>query len=66
MTTSTEFTVRTRLIAGRGCVAARLPEELSGLGVATVAVIADRGFAEAGLLGSRTSVVGNVCYRFGI
>lgn len=48
--TSTEFTVRTRLVAGRGCVAARLQQELAGLGAASVAVIADRGFAEAGLL----------------
>lgn len=48
----TEFRARTRLVMGLGCIAQRLPDEvarLAGAG-APVAVIADRGFAHAGLL----------------
>jgi alcohol dehydrogenase class IV len=47
---SLEFRARTRLVVGPGCVGERLGDELRALGAATVAVIADRGFAEAGLL----------------
>jgi alcohol dehydrogenase class IV len=45
-----EFAAPTRIVAGRGCVAERLRGEVEALGAATVAVVADRGFAEAGLL----------------
>jgi alcohol dehydrogenase class IV len=45
-----EFRARTRIIAGLGCAHACLPEELARLGAPVVAVIADRGFADAGLL----------------
>jgi alcohol dehydrogenase class IV len=45
-----EFSAPTRIVAGRGCVAATLVTELLGLGVVTVAVIADRGFAATGRL----------------
>jgi alcohol dehydrogenase class IV len=47
---SFEFRVRTRVVAGMGCATERLPDELRALGAPTVAVIADRGFTEAGLL----------------
>jgi alcohol dehydrogenase class IV len=45
-----EFAAPTRILAGRGCVEASLRDELRALGVATVAVVADRGFADAGAL----------------
>ena len=45
-----EFAAPTRVVAGRGCVAARLGEEVATLGVDVVAVVADRGVASAGLL----------------
>jgi alcohol dehydrogenase class IV len=45
-----EFAARTRVVAGRGCVAARLDAEVAALGAAPVAVVADKGFADAGLL----------------
>ena len=45
-----EFAAPTRIVAGRGCSSARLGAELRALAVDTVAVIADRGFAQAGLL----------------
>ncbi len=45
-----EFAAPTRIVAGRGCASARLGGELRALAVETVAVIADRGFAQAGLL----------------
>jgi len=45
-----EFAAPTRIVAGRGCVAQRLSGEVEALGAATVAVVADRGFAAAGLL----------------
>jgi alcohol dehydrogenase class IV len=45
-----EFSAPTRVIAGRGCVAERLGDELAALGVPIVAVVADRGLAQAGLL----------------
>jgi alcohol dehydrogenase class IV len=45
-----EFRVRTRIVAGPGCVAERLGDELRALGANTVAVVADRGFSDAGLL----------------
>jgi alcohol dehydrogenase class IV len=45
-----EFSAPTRIVAGRGCVAARLGDEVEALGVEAVAVVADRGLASAGLL----------------
>jgi alcohol dehydrogenase class IV len=45
-----EFRARTRIVAGPGCVAERLGDELRALGADTVAVVADRGFSDAGLL----------------
>ena len=45
-----EFAAPTRIVAGRGAVAATLATEIGALGADTVAVIADRGFAAAGLL----------------
>jgi alcohol dehydrogenase class IV len=45
-----EFAAPTRIVAGRGCVAERLRTEVEALGATTVAVVADRGFAAAGLL----------------
>ena len=45
-----EFAAPTRIVAGRGCAAASLATELRALGVETIAVVADRGFAAAGLL----------------
>jgi alcohol dehydrogenase class IV len=45
-----QFAAPTRIVAFRGCVAARLGDELRALGADRVAVIADRGFAEAGML----------------
>jgi len=47
---SLEFRARTRIVTGLGCVAERLPAELRALGDGPVAVIADAGFAGAGLL----------------
>lgn len=45
-----EFRARTRMVMGLGCIAERLPDELAALGDGPIAVIADRGFADAGLL----------------
>ncbi|MEA2180786.1 MAG: alcohol dehydrogenase [Solirubrobacteraceae bacterium] len=45
-----DFHAPTRIVAGRGCLAERLGDEVARLGVRTVAVIADRGLAEAGVL----------------
>jgi alcohol dehydrogenase class IV len=45
-----EFAAPTRVLAGRGCVSERLAGEVHALGAVTVAVIADAGFAAAGLL----------------
>lgn len=45
-----EFTAPTRIIAGLGCVRGRLADELRSLGAPRVAVIVDRGFAQAGML----------------
>src|SRR5918997_3234396 len=45
-----EFRARTRLVLGMGCVERRLHEEVRALGAGTIAVVADRGFADAGLL----------------
>lgn len=44
-----EFTLATRVVAGLGSLSA-LPAELNRLGAARVAVVADRGIAEGGLL----------------
>jgi alcohol dehydrogenase class IV len=45
-----EFAAPTRIVAGRGAVASALAREVVALDAGTVAVIADRGFARAGLL----------------
>ena len=45
-----EFAAPTRIVAGRGAVAGTLATEIAALDAGTVAVIADRGFAAAGLL----------------
>jgi alcohol dehydrogenase class IV len=45
-----EFQARTRIVIGPGCVRERLAGQLASLGASVVAVIADRGFARAGLL----------------
>jgi len=45
-----EFAAPTRIVAGRGAVAAMLATEVAAMGAGTVAVVADRGFAHAGLL----------------
>ena len=45
-----EFAAPTRIVAGRGAVASVLETEVAAMGAGTVAVIADRGFAHAGLL----------------
>jgi alcohol dehydrogenase class IV len=50
VTDSFEFRARTRIVAGYGCAAERLPAELTALGARRVAVVADRGFGAAGLL----------------
>jgi alcohol dehydrogenase class IV len=50
MVSSLEFRARTRLVTGGGCVVQRLPDELLALGVDTIALVVDRGFADAGLL----------------
>ena len=65
MTAAGEFAAPTRIVAGRGCVEATLADELRDLGVGTVAVIADRGFAGTGrldaLLGDVADVAVPVC-----
>jgi alcohol dehydrogenase len=45
-----EFSAPTRVISGRGCVQARLADEVAALGAEVAVVIADRGVAEAGVL----------------
>jgi alcohol dehydrogenase class IV len=45
-----QFAAPTRIVAYLGCVGAQLADELRALGADPVAVIADRGFAEAGIL----------------
>lgn len=45
-----EFSAPTRIVAGLGCVAERLKHELNGLDAALVAVVADGGVAQSGLL----------------
>lgn len=45
-----EFAAPTRIVAFRGCARARLGDEVAALMPTRVAVIADRGFADAGLL----------------
>jgi alcohol dehydrogenase class IV len=55
-----EFRARTRVVAGWGCARQALPGELRALGARTVGVIADRGAAEAGLLGPLLSAVEDV------
>jgi alcohol dehydrogenase class IV len=67
--TPVEFAARTRIVAGRGCVAERLDAEVVALGAAPVAVVADQGLAEAGLLepllAHVTSVPARVCALVG-
>jgi alcohol dehydrogenase class IV len=55
-----EFAAPTLIVAGRGCARARLGSEVRALGVDTVAVIADRGFAQAGLLEPLLDGIGDV------
>jgi alcohol dehydrogenase class IV len=55
-----EFSAPTRVIAGRGAVAERLGAEVAALGVEVVAVIADRGLAQAGVLAGIVPVVDGV------
>ena len=45
-----EFAAPTRIVAGRGAVAIALAAEVTAIGAGTVGVIADRGFAQTGLL----------------
>lgn len=45
-----EFSAPTRVVCASGCVTAHLAEELCRLDAPVVAVVADRGVAEAGLL----------------
>jgi alcohol dehydrogenase class IV len=45
-----EFRARTRIVAGLGCVEQRLLGEIRATGAERVGVVADRGFADAGLL----------------
>jgi alcohol dehydrogenase class IV len=45
-----EFSAPTRIVCGLGAVEARLGEELRRLHVPVVAVVVDRGFADAGML----------------
>lgn len=47
---SGQFAAPTRIVGFRGCVRARLADELHTLGGRRPVVIADRGFAEAGML----------------
>jgi alcohol dehydrogenase class IV len=57
-------------VSGLDCAARRLAPELQALGVGVVAVIADRGFAEAGLLepliGGLDAVDAPVCALIGV
>lgn len=50
MSALTEFAAPTRIVAGLGCTHSHLAGELSSLRASRIVVIADRGFAEAGLL----------------
>lgn len=45
-----EFSAPTRIVAASGAAVDRLPGEIAALGLKRLAVVADRGFAEAGLL----------------
>jgi alcohol dehydrogenase class IV len=47
---ASRFSAPTRIVAAFGCVRAELGAEVSALGCRRVGVIADRGFADAGLL----------------
>ena len=58
-----EFRARTRLVTGLGCVERRLGDELRALDAATIAVVADRGFADAGLLDAMLAPVSGVDLR---
>jgi alcohol dehydrogenase class IV len=55
-----EFSAPTRVVAGRGCVATRLGQEVAALGVDVVAVIADRGLAASGVLAGIVPAVDGV------
>jgi alcohol dehydrogenase class IV len=55
-----DFGILTHIVAGRGCLAERLGDEVARLGVPTVAVIADRGLADAGVLEAILTHVGEV------
>lgn len=54
------FRAGTQIVAGLGCVEARLAEELAALGARRVAVVYDAGFAEAGLLEPVLAAAGDV------
>jgi alcohol dehydrogenase class IV len=58
-----EFRARTRLVTGLGCVERRLGDELRALDAGTIAVVADRGFADAGLLDAMLAPVSGVDLR---
>jgi alcohol dehydrogenase class IV len=60
-----EFRARTRIVIGRGCVRERLADELAGLGDVTVAVVADRGYADAGLLQPLLAAAGSTRLELG-
>jgi alcohol dehydrogenase class IV len=45
-----EFLAGTRIVQGAGCVPERLPHELAALGAPVVALVADKGLADLGLL----------------
>jgi alcohol dehydrogenase len=60
VTGTLEFRARTRIVAGWDCARRSLAHELAALRVRTVGVIADRGFAEAGLLDPLLARAGGV------
>lgn len=55
-----QFAAPTRIVAYLGCVGAQLADELRALGADRVAVIADRGFADAGMLEPLLVPVGGI------
>lgn len=54
------FRAGTQIVAGLGCVEARLAGELAALGARRVAVVYDAGFADAGLLDPVLAAAGEV------
>jgi alcohol dehydrogenase class IV len=55
-----QFAAPTRIVAGSGCAASALAGEVAALGAATVAVIADAGFAAAGALAALLEPISGV------